>query len=264
MISVGAFEILIVNSTNLSYLTPAMISIIPLLEIPSIVAVCGIIHFRTRRPQGRDILTEHHFKAVLRTGIRLSADIDTTGIPINVKPERIPDQLIVHLQNGAAVRFNDDLGILAGAACSCSAVSVIIQFITVRRSGKLRRSSRIDSRTDRAACRSAVFIYPLVAACLILLADINNCIIDRIAVPLRIERGIAVDCDRIARCLRQFRIRIPTGKNITGLGRNSRCDRLLCAVRYGFTADIGAAVGFVGQLEVLAGIVDVQFLTFRL
>ena len=245
-----------------------------LTEIPAEIYPTRTVAGYIRRPLRRDILPKNNiFNSVLLIPVCTSVDgnctVSGTTIPavvsilitvFNIKYERVSNQFVVYLQYRTAVRLDNDFTFRTGTAGGCSTVSFIIKLISGRRRFQFRRRCGINSRTDNSRCRSTVFIYPFISCLIVFFADINDGIRDFFAVPLCIERGVVVDGDRAARRCRQSFVRIPSCEGVTVAGRDGGGDRLLGAVRHSDAADVGTAVGFVGQLEVLAGIVNVQLL----
>ena len=98
----------------------------------------------------------------------------------------------------------------------------------------------------------------------ILLEHVHDGIVHRITCPLGIEGGIAVDSNCAADCLCQCFVGKPTCKSIPVTGRDSTGDCLLRSVRHSNATHIAAAIGFIGQDIILAGIVDGKLLAGNL
>ena len=135
-----------------------------------------------------------------------------------------------------------------------------IQFI---RSGAVGAGSYSRHGDFCARCRLLCYRCEIgIIGIVCILYHVNDLVFDLRRRPLRIERGVRFERDRGACRLRASFIRIPTVENIAG----TRCrfrQRDLSAVRCSNRIDIVAAADVVGQREVSASIIDLQFL-FRI
>ena len=157
-------------------------------------------------------------------------------------------------QNGAAVCGNLYAGSLVkGRVFFIASVSIPCQ-IGCRRG--------IHGLSDCCARRAAVVIFKRRGAggIIILFLHIDDRVIDRLAGPLGIQRGIFVDRDRAGDPLRQRLVRIPALEVIAVAGRIRGRQIDAGSVSIGAAGNVAAAVGLIAQLEVLAEIVDVQLL----
>ena len=224
----------------------------------TIVSTCNVA-----RPGRGDILAQFHRHRVVQqsgagdvlAGQRCFYIIIVVVVVVltGVELERILFQFIVHEQNGRTIRRNHN----AGCCVLCSILfPALLGLVRDAAVGGMYRAA------DRAVPGLGVVVHEggLRAGVVILLEHVDDRIIDRIARPLRIERGVAVDCDGIARRLGEGLIQIPCVEGIAVTGRDGGGDRLLGAVGHCYATDIAAALAVIGQLEVLAGIFDDQLL----
>ena len=175
------------------------------------------------------------------------------------RPEResILYQFIVHIQYGGTISRNHHAGgSIAGIILHPSGACFILngRIIAVHR----------DANRSSISLRVIVHERRRCASVIILFKHVNDSDINVFRLPLGIDRGIAFNMDSAAGSLSQLLIQIPASKGIAGTGRNSGRDRRISTIGIGTTADIAAAVGFIGELEVLAGVIDIQFLAARL
>ena len=103
--------------------------------------------------------------------------------------------------------------------------------------------------------RVVIFEGGLRAGVVELFKHVHDRVIDRIAGPLRVKNRIVFDRNGTGDLLCQRFVGIPARKRIAGAGRICRRKRDLCFVRHSHAGDIAAAVGVIGQLEVLARVV---------
>ena len=161
-------------------------------------------------------------------------------------------------ENRAAVCGNRYIGGLVESRISFVTVVIVAR--------QIRRGRGINRRPHLSGSRPAVVILirSRVAGIIILLQHVDDGVVDRLARPLGIERGVCLYLYGSARRLCQLLVQIPPVEFITIAGRLSGRNRLLHFVRYGSASHEAAAVGFVGKGEVLAGVLHFQFLTLGL
>ena len=171
--------------------------------------------------------------------------------------ESILRQFVVHKQHGRSIRLNNHTGCVISRSILFPSLPTLVRDRTV---------ISIYSRTHRTTNGFGVVVYEAgrCTGIVVLLKHVYDRIVDRIACPLRIEGRIAFNCYRRAGFFRQARIFIPSGKRIAGACRHCGGYGLGCAIRHCFASNIASAVRFISKLEILAGIVYVQFLSFSL
>ena len=176
-----------------------------------------------------------------------------SSIPIYIKCKGIRSEFIIHIQNRTAVRSNNYAGIGVPVGIRLPAFPCFI---------RNRRIICINSTANCTAARSRV-VDPERGFCtgiVILFKHVDNVIVDGISLPFCIESGISINSHSAAGFLGQALIQIPPCEGVAVTGRHRAGDCLRSAIRHCYTADIAAAVGFIGKLEALAGVIDRQFL----
>ena len=160
----------------------------------------------------------------------------------------------MHDQNRAAVRGDGHFGI---------GIELSIVFIAVVVSPGQRRSGTGDNlRADGTGRFAAVIVDKRcgVGGIIVFLHHVHDRIADGPARPLGIQGGIPLDGKRTGHTLRQFRVRIPACKIIAIPGGHGAGKGDGAAIELRAAAHIGAAVRLIGDGEVFAGIINLEFL----
>ena len=170
-----------------------------------------------------------------------------------IKLERILAQLIINIQYGGTVSFNHNTG---------SGILRIVFFPACLGFVRYAAVGGMNCFTHRtvAGHRVIVDIRGFGSRIVILFKHVYDGIINSITVPLGKKSGIPIHRYRGTRRLCAVFIRIPAGECIARTGRHCAGHSLLGTIRYRSAAHIAAAVGFIGELEVLAGVLDLQLL----
>ena len=177
---------------------------------------------------------------------------------VSIESHRELDKLVIHEQNGGSIRRNDHAG------------GCVLGVVLLPAGPGLVRDGRIgciDRAADRGMPGLGIVVYEgrLRAGVIILLELVDDGIVDRGALPLGIDRGFAFDRDGIARRLGAILVQIPAGEGVAVTGGTGvpSGESHGGAVGHGGAAHIAAALGVIGEGEVLAGVLDDQLLTFR-
>ena len=204
------------------------------------------------RPHRRNVLAENYIlNAIVASCILLAIHIDAAGAAVDIEYQGIADQLVVHYKDRTAISRNGRTG---------GSIEIGIVFIAVL--AESRRGRRIDCRSNLSRSGATVIINERrrSGGVVILLDHVNDSVVDRIAGPVCVERGVFVYRHRAGHTLGQLRIGIPAFECITVPGRIRSGEGNGRTVRNGLAGNVTAAVGLKGELEVLAGVIDVQFL----
>ena len=172
---------------------------------------------------------------------------------VNSERKRVGLQLVVHKQDRAAVCRNHDAGF---CVFRCILFPALLGLVGNR------RVVGVDGRTDRAMTgfRVVVHVGGFGTGVVILLEHINDGIVHRFPGPLGIKCGVPFHRHRGTGSLSQSRIQIPAAEIVPFSGGHGGGNGLHRSIGNRDAAYIAAAVGLISEGEILAGIVNHQFL----
>ena len=211
--SSGSRQQIIVHDQLLCDITCTLSVLLPAAEITIIIITI------TRRPEGGNILSELNGNAICLSGRTAIRPYDIVSMPtlvISIEGQCERAQFIVHEQHGRTVRRDDDTGggILRG-----------ICFPTPARDG--RYAARLNRAADLGSAIPGVVvdIGRSRTRIVVLLEHVYDGVVDILARPIGIQRGIALNGHASSDPFGQFLVRIPTFEGVAVLRRSSGSKR---------------------------------------
>ena len=233
-------------------------------EVPGPAAI-PISSRRRGRPQGADVLAEFRRERVHgAVGLGISPTVHrhgggdpVVGLPaspeailrivgaVEIEVEGVRGQLVVHIEHRGSVGRHNGAG---------GGVAIGVRFPTLAGDGGSIR--RLDGAAHGAAGRPGIVIDIGAgrARIVVLLEHVHDGVVHGAGVPLGIQGGVALDGDGGVGRLAQFLVEVPAREGVAVAGGSLGADGDGGPIGIGAAGHVAAAVGLIGQGEVLPDI----------